>query len=51
MVVHCFEGKKLGETSFVRILKAKDGFAPRPQSTVNKQLKGDPKNLFKQLKV
>ena len=51
MVAHCFERKKLGETSFVRILKAKDGFAPRPQSTVNKQLKGDPKNLFRQLKV
>ena len=51
MVAHCFEGKKLGETSFVRILQAKDGFAPRPQSTVNKQIKGDPKNLFKQLKV
>ena len=46
MVADCLERKRLGETSFLRILKAKDGFAPRPQPTVNKQLKGDPKILF-----
>ena len=43
MVANCFERRKLGKTSFVRIRKAKDGFAPRPQPTVNKQLEGDQK--------